>query len=344
MKPAADGFVHRAKARHVIAGDDQLEVRDELEQVLAHEPRCNFIASGEELDLWLSPGAAWSRAVRSPASRPAIGSRLITDEDGDVVDERNTRWDDDLIFTATRWQLFEASLVGVPADGAAMVRSMSIISGNEIENIRARMACRARNPFETIFARYAEQLSDAPGASRITRLAETAKRIPEPVLDGLAELILRLDDVQLVGDDIALHLIEVGFCNARYSSAVDFVSALRTRLHRYVREPRLASNTRAAFKERHAWWRMALGRAAMRSGSLGPRHCGRDPAKLKRRAPNPAARVRMSPPRPIAWRRAPALYNRNRCSRRAVFALGTNSTPQADVWFPVRTLAARPDH
>jgi HK97 family phage prohead protease len=69
---------------------------------------------------------------------------LITDEDGDVVDERNTRWDDDLTFTATRWQLFEASLVGVPADGAAMVRSMSIISGNEIENIRARMACRAR--------------------------------------------------------------------------------------------------------------------------------------------------------------------------------------------------------
>jgi hypothetical protein len=83
-------------------------------------------------------------------------------------------------------------------------------------------------------------------------------------MDDLTALIAQLN-VQLVGDDIddiALHLIEVGFCNARYSSAVDFVSALRTRLHRYVFEPRLASNTRTAFKERHAWWRMALGRAA----------------------------------------------------------------------------------
>ena len=117
------------------------------------------------------------------------------------------------------------------------------------------------NPFEAIFARYAEQLSDAPGAARITRLAKTAKRIPEPIMDDLTALVVQLD-VQLVRDDIALHLIEVGFCNARYSSTVDFVSALRTRLHRYVREPRLASNTRTAFKERHAWWRMAQGRAA----------------------------------------------------------------------------------
>jgi HK97 family phage prohead protease len=69
---------------------------------------------------------------------------LITDEDGDVVDERNTRWDDDLTFTATRWQLFEASLVGVPADASAQVRSLSRVDQIELSNIRARMACRAR--------------------------------------------------------------------------------------------------------------------------------------------------------------------------------------------------------
>jgi hypothetical protein len=36
----------------------------------------------------------------------------------------------------------------------------------------------------------------------------------------------RLDDVQLVGDDIAIHLIEVGYCDARYANATAFASAL----------------------------------------------------------------------------------------------------------------------
>jgi phage head maturation protease len=68
---------------------------------------------------------------------------LITHDDGDIVDEKNVRWDDELTFTATRWQLFEASLVGVPADGTAMVRAMWLGS-SEIDNIRARMAARQR--------------------------------------------------------------------------------------------------------------------------------------------------------------------------------------------------------
>jgi HK97 family phage prohead protease len=67
----------------------------------------------------------------------------ITDDDGDIVDEKNVRWDDELTFTATRWQLFEASLVSVPADGTAMVRAMSI-SDPVIENIKARMRARQR--------------------------------------------------------------------------------------------------------------------------------------------------------------------------------------------------------
>jgi hypothetical protein len=118
------------------------------------------------------------------------------------------------------------------------------------------------NQFEMIFAHYAEQLRDAPGAARLARLARTAKRIPGPVLDDLTALVLQLNDAQLVGDDIALHLIDVGFCDARYADAVEFVSALRMRLQRYVREPRVARDARGSFKERVAWWRMALGRAA----------------------------------------------------------------------------------
>lgn len=50
----------------------------------------------------------------------------ISDVDGNVVDPEKdrVRWDEDLTFTATRWQLFEASIVGVPADGTAMIRNL----------------------------------------------------------------------------------------------------------------------------------------------------------------------------------------------------------------------------
>ena len=71
------------------------------------------------------------------------------------------------------------------------------------------------NPFEQMFTQFAERLHDAPGASRLARLAKTAKRIPEPALADLTALVVQLDDVQLAGDDIALHLIDVGFCDAR---------------------------------------------------------------------------------------------------------------------------------
>jgi hypothetical protein len=118
------------------------------------------------------------------------------------------------------------------------------------------------NPFQSIFVHFAEQLRDAPGAARLERLARTAKRIPEPVLDDLAALVLQLNDPQLAGDDIALHLIDVAFCDARYADAVEFVSALRARLARYVREPRVASDARGDFRDRVVWWRLALARAA----------------------------------------------------------------------------------
>ena len=37
--------------------------------------------------------------------------------------------------------------------------------------------------------------------------------------------MIQLDDTELVGGDIAIHLVEIGYCNARYHDAIDFVSA-----------------------------------------------------------------------------------------------------------------------
>jgi phage head maturation protease len=73
----------------------------------------------------------------------------IRDENGDIVDPDTTsiRWDDNLSFEATRWQLIECSLVLIPADSAAMVRSFGgarILSRQEIANVRARMQARER--------------------------------------------------------------------------------------------------------------------------------------------------------------------------------------------------------
>jgi len=38
-------------------------------------------------------------------------------------------------------------------------------------------------------------------------------------------VVIQLDDTELVGGDIAIHLVEIGYCNARYHDAIDFVSA-----------------------------------------------------------------------------------------------------------------------
>lgn len=49
----------------------------------------------------------------------------ISDSEGRKIDPDidRVRWDDDLTFTATSWELLEASLVTVPADSSASVRS-----------------------------------------------------------------------------------------------------------------------------------------------------------------------------------------------------------------------------
>ena len=60
------------------------------------------------------------------------------------------------------------------------------------------------NPFEQIFNHYADRLSDASGAARLARLGRSAKRIRDALLEDVAVLIRRLDDVQIVGGDLPI--------------------------------------------------------------------------------------------------------------------------------------------
>jgi phage head maturation protease len=69
----------------------------------------------------------------------------ITDDDGTVIDPESARWDDDdLTFTATRWELLEASLVLVPADSASAVRSFGDTAVGDLVDVRQRMLSRQR--------------------------------------------------------------------------------------------------------------------------------------------------------------------------------------------------------
>jgi Caudovirus prohead serine protease len=73
--------------------------------------------------------AAMGMVERGEVAGISAGYRVdeweITDKDNNVIDPERMRWDDEgLTFTATRWQLLEASLVAVPADASASIRSL----------------------------------------------------------------------------------------------------------------------------------------------------------------------------------------------------------------------------
>jgi hypothetical protein len=75
----------------------------------------------------------------------------ITDKDGAILDPDNQqiRWDDDLTFTATRWDLHEASLVSVPADHLSGIRSYGsgrdrAFSSDYVASVLMRMQTRQR--------------------------------------------------------------------------------------------------------------------------------------------------------------------------------------------------------
>jgi hypothetical protein len=75
----------------------------------------------------------------------------ITDEKGNVLDPEvsNIRWDDNMTFTAVKWDLHEASLVSVPADPLSGIRSFGTggdraFVSNNFADARARMLSRQR--------------------------------------------------------------------------------------------------------------------------------------------------------------------------------------------------------
>jgi HK97 family phage prohead protease len=73
----------------------------------------------------------------------AVSEWRVTDADGDVVEEDHIHWSDDLTFTAVRWELYEASLTGIPADIASAIRSAGG-RPNVVADTRARMMARER--------------------------------------------------------------------------------------------------------------------------------------------------------------------------------------------------------
>jgi phage head maturation protease len=115
---------------------------------------------------WIKGGQLYGKIIfaQTPAGRQAEGMIArgelkgisagysvsdweISDDDGDIIDPEKgqMRWDDKLTFTAVRWQLLEASLVGVPADAASAVRSFGAgATGDRIVDVRARMQSRQR--------------------------------------------------------------------------------------------------------------------------------------------------------------------------------------------------------
>jgi phage head maturation protease len=111
-------------------------------------------------EAWISGGQLFGRIVFAQTPRGRLAEDMVSrneltgvsagysvqkweavDSDGDAVDPLRAIWDDDSVFTAVRWMLLEASLVGVPADAMASVRSLGS-GGNPIADIRARMRAR----------------------------------------------------------------------------------------------------------------------------------------------------------------------------------------------------------
>jgi hypothetical protein len=113
---------------------------------------------------WFDGPALWGRLIFADTAQArvaedmvasgmitgtSLGYRVsaweITDADDNILDPEKTHisWDADLTYTAIRFEILESSLVAVPADAAAIIRTLG--SGfDHVEAVRARMESRER--------------------------------------------------------------------------------------------------------------------------------------------------------------------------------------------------------
>ena len=71
VQPAPHRLVDVADGGLVVAGDDELELRHELEEVLAHEAGGDLVAAGQRLELALGPAPALLGLDRGDQARAA---------------------------------------------------------------------------------------------------------------------------------------------------------------------------------------------------------------------------------------------------------------------------------
>jgi phage head maturation protease len=95
----------------------------------------------------MAEGLVSRGTVRGISIGYAVTEWEITDDEGNVVDQSRLRYDEEYIFTAKRFTLLECSLVSVPADSNAFVRSFGSsapIGATAAAAIVARMSARSR--------------------------------------------------------------------------------------------------------------------------------------------------------------------------------------------------------
>jgi hypothetical protein len=90
-------------------------------------------------------------AIKGVSIGYSVSEWRVSDSNGNIVDPDRDRlsWDAEYRFTAVKWELLEVSLVSVPADPAAMIRSRSLggsaaIGLDGAADILTRMRCRSR--------------------------------------------------------------------------------------------------------------------------------------------------------------------------------------------------------
>jgi phage head maturation protease len=143
-------------------GLDRMKNGSQIPLLDSHQSGAIAHALGRFTEIWFARGALMGKIVfnQTPNGKLAEGMVArgeiagisagyavrdweITDDAGKILDPENTqiRWDDNLTFTATRWDLHEGSLVSVPADHLSGIRSLGNVDA-DLVNRRARMKAR----------------------------------------------------------------------------------------------------------------------------------------------------------------------------------------------------------